>query len=100
MLRLRWILLAAVLGLCTTIMGTAYFLEIRKIRTLTERVDQRMEDLVAMSRFVQELREKVAFYSTPDGMAHIARDQFNFSYPGERVYKLEVRENPLPRKKP
>lgn len=99
MLRLRWVFLAAVLGLFVTIMGTAYFLELRKIHSLTNRVDRKMEELVSMSRFVQELEEKVAFYSTPDGMAHMARDQFNFSFPGELVYKLERGEGPLPRKK-
>ena len=52
-----------------------------------------------MSRSVQELREKVAFYGTPDGVAHLAREQYNLSFPGEMVFKIEVKKNSLPREK-
>ncbi|MDD2452354.1 MAG: septum formation initiator [Synergistaceae bacterium] len=99
MLRLRWILLAAFLGLFAAIMGTEFFLEFRKIARLTSLTDERMVRLVSMSRSVQELREKVSFYSTPEGVAHLAREQYNLSFPGERVFRLEVQKNSLPRKK-
>jgi cell division protein FtsB len=98
-LRLRWILLAAAVSLFTAIMGTAYFLELRKIGRLTSLADERMAVLVSMSRSVQELREKVAFYNTPEGVAHLAREQYNLSFPGEMVFKIEVKKDSLPRKK-
>ncbi len=96
MLRLRWILLAALLSLFAAIMGTSYLLEIRKINQLTGLVDERMAVLVSMSRTVQELREKIAFYSTSEGLAHLAREQYNLSFPGELVFKIEKRKNSLP----
>ncbi len=101
MLRLRWILLAAALSLFAAIMGTAYFLELQKISRLTAAVDERMARLVSMSRTVQELQEKVVFYGTPEGVAHLAREQYNLAFPGERVYKIEVKKekNSLPGEK-
>lgn len=101
MLRLRWILLAAGAVLFVSIMGTSYFLELRKISRLTALVDERMTRLVTMSRKVQELREKVAFYSTPEGIAHMAREQYNLSFPGEKIFRIERKqaETPLPEKK-
>jgi cell division protein FtsB len=98
-LRLRWVLLAAAIGLFSAIMGTASFLEFRKINRLTALADERMAVLVSMSRSVQELREKVAFYNTPEGVAHLAREQYNLSFPGEMVFKIEVKKNSLPQEK-
>ncbi len=96
MLRLRWILLAALLSLFSAIMGTSYFLEIQKINRLTAIVDERMAILVSMSRAVQELQEKIAFYGTTEGLAHLAREQYNLSFPGEMVFKIEKKKNSLP----
>lgn len=94
MLRLRWILLVASISLFGAIMGTAYFIELRKVSRLTDLADQRMAELVSMSRTVQELREKAAFYSTPEGLAHLAREQYNLSFPGEMIFKIEFGKNP------
>ncbi len=96
MLRLRWILLAALLSLFAAIMGTSYHLEIKKINRLTALVDERMATLVSMSRTVQELQEKIAFYGTSEGLAHLAREQYNLTFPGELVFKIEKRKNSLP----
>ena len=99
MLRLRWILLAALLSLFVAIMGTAYFLELQKISRLTAAVDERMARLVSMSRTVQELQEKVAFYGTPEGVAHLAREQYNLSFPDEIVFRIKVDKKTLPTQK-
>ena len=96
MLRLRWILLAALLSLFAAIMGTSYHLEIKKINRLTALVDERMATLVSMSRTVQELQEKIAFYGTSEGLAHLAREQYNLTFPGELVFKIEKRKKSLP----
>jgi cell division protein FtsB len=49
-----------------------------------------------MERRVRNYREKVAFYETEEGMAHLAREQYNMVFPGERVFIInrEPSENP------
>ncbi len=96
MLRLRWIILAAVLSLFAAIMGTSYYTEMRKITRLTALVDERMAVLVSMSRTVQELQEKIAFFGTSEGLAHLAREKYNLSFPGEMIFKIERKQDSLP----
>ena len=96
MLRLRWIILAAVLSLFAAIMGTSYYIEMRKITHLTALVDERMALLVSMSRTVQELQEKIAFFGTSEGLAHLAREKYNLSFPGEMIFKIERKQESLP----
>ncbi len=96
MLRLRWIILAAVLSLFAAIMGTSYYIEMRKITRLTALVDERMALLVSMSRTVQELQEKIAFFGTSEGLAHLAREKYNLSFPGEMIFKIERKQESLP----
>ncbi|MFA7621169.1 MAG: septum formation initiator [Aminobacteriaceae bacterium] len=96
MLRLRWIILAAVLSLFAAIMGTSYYTEMRKITRLTALVDERMAVLVSMSRTVQELQEKIAFFGTSEGLAHLAREKYNLSFPGEMIFKIERKQESLP----
>ena len=88
--RLRWFLLTVVLFLITAIMGTAYIVELRDIRRLSVLVDTRMNYLMEKSRTIQECREKIEFYKTQEGMAHLARDQYNLVFPGERIYRIVV----------
>ena len=96
MLRLRWIFLAALLGLFAAIMGTSYYVEMKKINRLTALVDERMAVLVSMSRTVQELQEKIAFFGTSEGLAHLAREKYNLSFPEELVFKIERAPESLP----
>jgi cell division protein FtsB len=42
--------------------------------------------LAEKEKSVKEYREKVAFYETDEGIAHLAREQYNLSFPGERVF--------------
>ncbi|MDT8284671.1 MAG: septum formation initiator [Thermovirgaceae bacterium] len=97
MIRLRWVALIAA-GLCfLAIVGTAYVLELRKITRLSSIIDRRMDQLVAMTRDVQVLKEKIIFYKTPEGVARLAREQFNLTFPGEMIYRIEiVSEDSLP----
>lgn len=97
MIRLRWVALIAA-GLCfLAIVGTAYVLELRKITRLSSIIDQRMDQLVAMTRDVQVLKEKIIFYKTPEGVARLAREQFNLTFPDEKIYRIEiVSEDSLP----
>ena len=90
MIRLRWVALITA-GLCfLAIVGTAYILELRKIGRLGSIVDDRIDRLVAVTRDVQVLKEKILFYRTPEGVARLAREQFNLTLPGERIFRVEV----------
>ena len=90
MIRLRSVVLITA-GLCfLAIVGTAYILELRKIDRLGSIVDERMDRLVAVTRDVQVLKEKILFYRTPEGVARLAREQFNLTLPGERIFRVEV----------
>ncbi|HPD97640.1 MAG TPA: septum formation initiator [Synergistales bacterium] len=97
MIRLRWVALIAA-GLCfLAIVGTAYVLELRKISRLSGIIDERMDRLVTMTRDVQILKEKIIFYRTPEGVARLAREQFNLTYPDEWIFRIEiVSEDALP----
>ncbi|WP_024821839.1 MULTISPECIES: FtsB family cell division protein [Aminobacterium] len=97
--RLRWVFLAVMLGLIVAIMGTAYVFEFREIHRLSEMVDSRMVRLTSLSRKLQEYQEKIDFYKTPEGLAHLARDQYNLVFPGERIYRIVVTsDDVLPQK--
>ena len=99
MLRLRWIVFAAIVILFVTIMGTAYILEWRQVDRLSSTLDERMELLVAKPRSLQDLRERISFYSTAEGVAHLARDQYNLVMPGEMIYRIVVTsKDVLPKK--
>ena len=84
--RLRWIVVAALGLLLFCIAGTAYFFEIQKIARLKAEVADRSAKLAEKERSVREYREKVNFYKTKEGIAHLAREQYNLAFPGERVF--------------
>jgi len=98
-LRLRWIVLAAIVILFVTIMGTAYILEWRQVDRLSSTLDERMKLLIEKTRSLQDLRERISFYSTAEGVAHLARDQYNLVMPGEMIYRIVVTsKDVLPKK--
>jgi cell division protein FtsB len=81
-------------------MGTSYYREISNISGLSDKVDAQMTKLISMSRTIQEYQEKVDYYSTPEGVARLAREEFNFVYPGEKIYRIvSVSSDVLPEKK-
>ena len=84
--RLRWIFGAAVIALLLGIAGTVYFFEIQKIARLKTAIAERSVKLAEKERNVKEYRERVNFYKTKEGIAHLAREQYNLAFPGERVY--------------
>jgi cell division protein FtsB len=86
--RLRWIFVAAMVTLFLFIAGTVYFFEIQKIARLRLAVAARSAVLAEKERSVKELREKVAFYNNDEGIAHLAREQHNLVFPGERVFMI------------
>ncbi len=52
-----------------------------------------MEELVAEERKAQELKQNIEYYSTPEGIARLAREQFNLVLSGEVMYKIEITSN-------
>ncbi|MCE5201062.1 MAG: septum formation initiator family protein [Synergistaceae bacterium] len=69
---------------------TSFFKEIERVNNLSEVLDKRMEELVAEERKEQELHHKIDYYSTPEGIARLAREQFNLVQSGEKIYKIEI----------
>ncbi len=72
------------------ILATALVLETRKVDRLARLVDRRLDELVKLSRHNQMLERKIRYYSTDEGLARLAREEFNLFYPDEVVYKIEV----------
>ncbi|MDD4364511.1 MAG: septum formation initiator family protein [Synergistales bacterium] len=88
--KLRWVLLSTIAVVFLTITLTAYVTEFQRMARLTHAVDRKMTELVRLSRTIQEMEEQVSFYGTREGLARLAREQFNLVRPGERIYRLEV----------
>jgi len=97
--KLRWVLFWSGASLVVAILATAFILETRKVDRLAALVDKRMDELVALSRKNQEMEHKIRYYATDEGLARLAREEFNLFFPDEVVYRIEVvPEKPLRRK--
>jgi cell division protein FtsB len=94
--RLRRIFVAAIVTLFLFIAGTTYFFEIQKLARLSIMVAERSAKLAEKERSVREYREKVNFYKTKEGIAHLAREQYNLAFPGERVYVIAGASSDVP----
>jgi cell division protein FtsB len=66
------------------------FREVGRIERLSGVLEARMEELVELTRKSQELQEKISYYSSPAGIAYLAREEFNLVRPGERIYRIEI----------
>ena len=85
--RLRWVIFAAAVTFLIAVLLTSFFKELEKIDVLSDTLDKRMEELVAEERKSQELKQKIEYYSTPEGIARLAREQFNPVLSGEVMYR-------------
>lgn len=88
--RLRWVLGVCIIIVSLVITGTAYVYEIRRAARLQAQVEQRMDELVSLSRSIQKVREQIDYYRTPEGIGRLARDQFNLVGEGEEIYRIEA----------
>jgi cell division protein FtsB len=68
------------------ITATVYYFEFRRLMRLRSAVAESSARLAERERSVANYREKVAFYRTDEGMAHLAREQYNLVFPGERIF--------------
>ncbi len=91
--RLRWIIFTAAVTFLIAVLLTSFFKELERIDVLSGTLDKRMEELVAEERKSQELKQKIEYYSTPEGIARLAREQFNLVLSGEVIYKIEITSN-------
>lgn len=88
--RLRWVIFAAAVTFLIAVLLTSFFKELERIDVLSETLDKRMEELVAEERKSQDLKQNIEYYSTPEGIARLAREQFNLVLSGEVMYKIEI----------
>lgn len=88
--KLRWVIFAAGVTFLLAVMLTSFFKELERIDSLSKTLDDRMEELVGVERDSQELEQKIDYYSTPEGIARLAREQFNLVQSGEVLYKIEI----------
>lgn len=94
--RLRWVIIAALGLLVVFIAGTVYFFELQKIAMLRAAIAERTAHLKEKERIVQEYQEKINFYKTREGIVHLAREQYNLTLPGERVFLIEEQSGDIP----
>ena len=57
---------------------------------LAATLDKRMEELVGVERETQKLKQDIRYYSTPEGIARLATEEFNLVQSGDRIYKIEI----------
>lgn len=88
--KLRWLLLCAVSSFIIAVTVATFFKEVDRIERLSGVLDDRMQELVDLTRKNQEVQEKISYYKTPAGIAHLAREEFNLVKPGEKMYKMEI----------
>ena len=87
--RLRWMFAAALATLFFLIAATVYYFEFQRLTRLNSVVAERSARLAEVEHNVRKYREKVAFYKTEEGVIHLAREQHNLIFPGERVFVVK-----------
>lgn len=88
--KLRWVLVYALAAFILAVTFVTFFKEMDRIDRLSAALEKRMEELVELARKNQEIQEKISYYKTPAGIAHLAREEFNLVKPGERIYRIEI----------
>ena len=88
--KIRWLLVYAVTSFIMAVTVVTLLREIGRIERLSSVLETKMEELVELTRKTQELQEKVTYYSSPAGIAYLAREEFNLVRPGERIYRIEI----------
>ena len=89
---LRRILFASVILLVLSITVTYYVFEISRIAQLEEAIEKQEAVLSDRRESVRSYQDQVAFYKTPEGIQHLAREQYNLVMPGERVILLKSQD--------
>ncbi|MDR1651600.1 MAG: septum formation initiator family protein [Synergistaceae bacterium] len=96
--KLRWVIIYAVTTFIMAVTVATFFREVGRIERLSDELELRMGELVELTRKNQELQEKISYYTTPAGMAFLAREEFNLVRPGEKIYRIEIVSEDMLRK--
>jgi cell division protein FtsB len=88
--KIRWLLIYAVTTFIMAVTVVTFFKEIGRIERMSDALDAKMEEMVELARKNQELHDKIAYYSSPAGIAHVATEEYNLVRPGEKIYKIEI----------
>ena len=88
--KIRWLIIYAVTSFILAVTVVTMLREIGRIERLSNVLESRMEELVELTRKSNELQERISFYSSPAGIAFLAREEFNLVRPGERIYIIEI----------
>ncbi|MDR0615795.1 MAG: septum formation initiator family protein [Synergistaceae bacterium] len=88
--RIRWLVVYAVASFLVAVSIVTFFKEAGRIDRLSIALESRLEELTESTRKNHELEEKINFYKTPEGIAHLAREEFNLVRPGEKKYRIEI----------
>ena len=88
--RIRWVAVYAIASFLAAVSVMTFFKEIGRIERLSTMLESRMEELVQLTRKNQELQEKINYYKTPEGIAYLAREEFNLVKSGERMFRIEI----------
>jgi cell division protein FtsB len=74
--------------MCVSIV--TFLKEFDRVKRISGNLETRVEELVETSRKNQDLQDKITYYRTPEGIAYLAREQFNLVKRGEKIYRIEV----------
>ena len=88
--KLRWIVFVAVVSFLCAVLLTSFSKEVKKIEELSTLLDSRMDELVAEKRKNLELKQKLEYYNSEEGIARLAREKFNLVRSGEVIYEIKV----------
>lgn len=81
------IIVLIIVGLAITV--NYYMFELERIAQIREAIAESEAILKEKRESVRDYKEKVAFYKTQEGAAHLAREQYNLVENGERVILLK-----------
>ena len=65
-----------------------YRFELERIAQIRDSINKSEAVLKAKQELVREYKEKVAFYKTEEGAAHLAREQYNLVENDEKIILL------------
>lgn len=88
--KLRWLIVYAIAVFIFAVTVVTFFKEIGRIERLAMALEAKMDELVELTRKNQEIQEKIGYYKTPEGIAFLAREEFNLVKSGEKIYRIEV----------
>lgn len=87
--RLRWIFLITICALIILITGTIWFFEMRKVISLSSRISYGQAVIAEKQRNIDRYLAQIRFFRTNEGIAHLGREYYNFTFPGEQIFIIQ-----------